>query len=310
MQILESLADLIHHGSPALAITFGNFDGVHLGHQQLIAELRKTTSEANQVLGIVTFIPHPRKILQNHTEGFLLSSYEQRRSWLSELDVDFLIELPFNRDFSTLSATEFLDKYILIYPALKAIYLGWDFAFGANKQGDADIVKRHCAGKGILVEECGVYTASTQKVSSTLIRNALSAGDMLKARELLGRPFSIEGIVVKGEGRGKRIGVPTANLQIDSDIIHPAGGVYVTETSTKKMTYRSVTNIGQNPTFKDDKKLTIETHLIDFEEDLYGETLEVKFLERLRAEKKFSTVNDLIEQIKKDIQRGKDYVLS
>jgi len=258
----------------------------------------------------VTFIPHPRKILQNHTEGFLLSSYEQRRSWLSELDVDFLIELPFNRDFSTLSATEFLDKYILIYPALKAIYLGWDFAFGANKQGDADIVKRHCAGKGILVEECGVYTASTQKVSSTLIRNALSAGDMLKARELLGRPFSIEGIVVKGEGRGKRIGVPTANLQIDSDIIHPAGGVYVTETSTKKMTYRSVTNIGQNPTFKDDKKLTIETHLIDFEEDLYGETLEVKFLERLRAEKKFSTVNDLIEQIKKDIQRGKDYVLS
>ena len=310
MQILESLADLIHHGSPSLAITFGNFDGVHLGHQQLIAELRKKTTDANQVLGIVTFIPHPRKILQNHTEGFLLSSYEQRRTWLSDLGIDFLIELPFNRDFSTLSATEFLDKYILIYPALKAIYLGWDFAFGANKQGDADIVKKHCAGKGIIVEECGVFSAANQKVSSTLIRNALSTGDMLKARELLGRPFSIEGIVVKGEGRGKRIGVPTANLQIDNDIIHPAGGVYVTETSTKKMTYRSVTNIGHNPTFKDDKKLTIETHLIDFEEDLYGETLEVRFLERLRAEKKFSTVNDLIEQIKKDIQRGKDYVLS
>lgn len=310
MQILDGLAELIQHGSPALAITFGNFDGVHLGHQQLIAEIRNSSSRANQVLGIVTFIPHPRKILQNHTEGFLLSSYEQRRAWLSELGVDYLIELPFNRDFSTLSATDFLDKYILVYPALKAIYLGWDFAFGANKQGDAEIVRKHCSGKGIVVEECGVYSAAKHQVSSTLIRNALSAGDMIKARELLGRPFSIEGIVVKGEGRGKRIGIPTANLQIDSDIIHPAGGVYVTETSTKKMTYRSVTNIGHNPTFKDDKKLTVETHLIDFEDDLYGETLEVKFLERLRAEKKFSTVNDLIEQIKKDIQRGKDYVLS
>lgn len=310
MQILDGLAELIQHGSPALAITFGNFDGVHLGHQQLIAEIRNSSSRANQVLGIVTFIPHPRKILQNHTEGFLLSSYEQRRAWLSELGVDYLIELPFNRDFSTLSATDFLDKYILVYPGLKAIYLGWDFAFGANKQGDAEIVRKHCSGKGIVVEECGVYSAAKHQVSSTLIRNALSAGDMIKARELLGRPFSIEGIVVKGEGRGKRIGIPTANLQIDSDIIHPAGGVYVTETSTKKMTYRSVTNIGHNPTFKDDKKLTVETHLIDFEDDLYGETLEVKFLERLRAEKKFSTVNDLIEQIKKDIQRGKDYVLS
>lgn len=149
MQILESLADLIQFGSPALAITFGNFDGVHLGHQQLISELRKKTSEANQALGIVTFIPHPRKILQNHTEGFLLSSYQQRRDCLADLRVDYLIELPFNRDFSTLGAGEFLDQYILNYPGLRAIYLGWDFAFGANKQGDAEIVKNHCAGKGI-----------------------------------------------------------------------------------------------------------------------------------------------------------------
>ena len=308
MQILESLDELISQGTPDLAITFGNFDGVHLGHQQLINELRKRASDDNQALGIVTFIPHPRKILQIHADGFLLCSYKQRRKWLSELGVDYLIEIPFNRDFSTLSASDFLDKYILTYPSLRAIYLGWDFAFGANKQGDADIVKKHSYGRSIVVEEFGKYPAATEAVSSTLVRNALVSGDMIKARFLLGRSFSIEGIVVKGEGRGKRIGVPTANLQIDTDIIHPASGVYVTETSTKNMTYRSVTNIGHNPTFKDDKKLTIETHLIDFDEDLYGETLEVKFLERLRSEKKFATVNDLIDQIRKDIQRGKDYV--
>jgi riboflavin kinase/FMN adenylyltransferase len=308
MQILEGLHELIPQGTPELAITFGNFDGVHSGHQQLIKELRKKASDDNQVLGIVTFIPHPRKILQIHADGFLLTSYKQRRKLLSELGVDYLIEIPFNRDFSTLSAADFLDKYILTYPALKAIYLGWDFAFGANKEGDADIVKKHCHGRNIVVEEFGVYPVANETVSSTVIRNALVAGDMIKARSLLGRPFLIEGIVVKGEGRGKRIGVPTANLQIDTDIIHPASGVYVTETSTKNMTYRSVTNIGHNPTFKDNKKLTIETHLIDFDEDLYGETLEVKFLERLRSEKKFATVNDLIEQIKKDIQLGRDYV--
>lgn len=309
MLLHESLSELLGYGSPAIALTFGNFDGVHLGHQKLLKELKKKAAAQNQALAVITFTPHPRKILQSHAERFLIGSYLQRRKWLAEAGVDHLIEIPFTRDFSTQGAATFLDKHVLLYPNIKTIFLGWDFAFGSNKEGDADFVKTHCAGRGINVEVCPAYPVQDLKVSSSAVRESLQNGDMELTRKLLGRQFSLEGIVVKGEGRGRKIGIPTANLQLDPDIIVPLRGVYVSETACRGMVYRSVTNVGHNPTFEADKALTVETHLIDYNGDLYGENLEVKFLSRLRDEKRFPTVNDLITQLHLDIDKGRGFII-
>lgn len=308
MLVFDSLDALKAHGAPRLALTFGNFDGVHYGHQVLLRKLVADARQTGRTFAVVTFVPHPRKILKTTAEGFLLGSYLQRREWLRDIGVEVLVELAFTRDFSTLSASDFLQRFIFTYPALEQINLGWDFAFGANKQGDAEVVKELCRVRAIDVVVCPPYTVDGLSVSSTEIRRALQAGEIELVRKLLGRDFTVTGLVVRGEGRGRRIGIPTANLQIDADLIYPAGGVYVTETTIKDLTYRSVTNVGVNPTFKDDKRTSVETHLLDFDGDLYGEVLRVKFLKRLRSEVKFSTVNDLIEQVKKDIQLGRDYV--
>lgn len=309
MQLHESLAELLSFGSPGITLTFGNFDGVHLGHQKLLKELKSRATANNQALVVITFNPHPRKILQSHAERFLLGSYVQRRKWLAEAGVDHLVEIPFTRDFSTLGAAAFLDTHVLVYKNIKSIYLGWDFAFGSNKEGDADFVKAHCRPHGILVDVCPAYPVEKLKVSSSIVRENLQRGDMQMTRQLLGRPFALDGIVVRGAGRGRKIGIPTANLQLDPDIIIPQKGVYVSESAYRGMVYRSVTNIGHNPTFEDDKALTVETHLIDYTGDLYGENLEIRFLARLRDERRFPTVNDLIAQLHLDIQTGRGFTI-
>lgn len=307
MKVLSSLGQLSQYGSPDVCLTFGNYDGVHLGHQTLIRELIDKSIKNNAKLVVMTFLPHPRKILQTDAQRFLISNYLQRRRWLEGLGVDFLVEVPFNRDFSVQSATDFINNYVLTCGSLKRVYLGWDFAFGANKEGDANLFRSLCSPRLIDVEVMPAYMADGVKVSSSVIREALRTGDMPSAKKMLGRYFAIEGLVVRGEGRGRRIGVPTANMQFDIDLLVPAKGVYVTETRFKGLNYRSVTNIGHNPTFANDKALTVETHLIDFSGDLYGEMIEVSFLQKIREEKKFSTVNELIDQLNRDIETGKRF---
>lgn len=303
MRIVSSLSEIKGPAGelPAIAVTIGNFDGVHRGHQTLLRNLKDHTQPRGLALVAVTFTPHPRKILQATTDGFLLCGEAQRRRWLTEAGVDWLVELPFTRDFSTLSAEEFLDKHILIHPSLQEIYLGWDFAFGAHKSAGAAEVRAHCAHRPIKVEVCPRYNVGNQQVSSSVIRNFLTHGQMVEAQDMLGRPFALEGLVVKGEGRGKRLGVPTANLQLSPDLMLPARGVYITETVSRGMVYRSVTNVGKNPTFKDDGPSWVETHILDFDGDIYGETIEVRFLQRLRDEKKFASVDELLAQIHRDI---------
>jgi riboflavin kinase/FMN adenylyltransferase len=224
---------------------------------------------------------------------------------MAEAGVDWLVEIPFTRDLSTLVAQEFLDRHILVYPRLEEIFLGWDFAFGAHKSAGAEDVRARCVGLGIKVEICPRYDVGGQNVSSTRIREALAAGDVVAARGWLGRPFTLEGLVVKGEGRGKRIGVPTANLRLNDDLMLPRRGVYVTETASRGMVYRSVTNVGINPTFLAGHKTIVETHILDFDGDIYGETIEVRFLARLRDEQRFANVGELVAQIHADRERAR-----
>jgi riboflavin kinase/FMN adenylyltransferase len=307
MQLHHNINDLVHHGTPDIALTFGNFDGVHRGHQDMLKSLKEYSEKKNSALAVMTFTPHPRKILSSDSERFLIGNYQQRRHWLEELGVEHLIEIPFTRDFSTLGPEAFLGQHVISYPGLRSVHLGWDFAFGSNKTGEANLVKTLCSPLSIEVQVCNAFALKENTVSSTAIRKALLSGDVMSARDMLGRDFSVSGVVVRGEGRGRKIGVPTANLQLDPDLLIPLRGVYITESMFRGIAYRSVTNIGFNPTFQDEKSLTVETHLIDFMGDLYGETIEVRFLGRIRDEKKFSNVNDLIEQLKADINVGRKH---
>lgn len=310
MRILHNLLDIpkINGEYPAIGLTIGNFDGVHIGHRQLLKKIKSDCLAKNLLFVVVTFVPHPQKILQPDKERFLINSYEQRRTLLKKLGVDVLVEMKFTRDFSTLKAEEFLSKYLLSYPNLKDFYLGYDFAFGANKEGDYDLVRSICHPRGVEVEIQPKYEFHGQVVSSSLIRERLMSGKIDEVDAILERPFHMEGVVVKGEGRGKKIGFPTANIQVSQDLLVPHKGVYVTRTIYNGMTFKSVTNIGNNPTFKDGNQIHIETNLFDFDTDIYGEMLDIQFLHKIRDEKKFPTVNDLISQIKADVDFAKEFL--
>ncbi len=307
MQITTSLPEIKNDQGQAIPIglTIGNFDGVHAGHRQLLEKIRLECQKNNLSFVVVTFIPHPQKILQPEKERFLLNSYEKRRELLSALGVNYLVELKFTRDFSTLPPETFMKNHLFNYEGLRNFYLGYDFAFGANKQGGHDLATEICRPRGINVEIQPKFELSGQVVSSTSIRELLLGGKVDEATKYLGRTFHLEGVVIKGEGRGKKIGFPTANIQVSPDLIVPQNGVYVTRTRYQNMTYQSVTNIGFNPTFKEGRQVHIETNIFDFDTDIYGEQLEIEFITKLRDEKKFPTVNDLIDQIRTDVETAR-----
>jgi riboflavin kinase / FMN adenylyltransferase len=310
MKIFHNLLEIAQDQdeSPAIGLTIGNFDGVHIGHRQLLQKIKQDCVAKKLKFVVVTFVPHPQKILHPEKERFLINSYEQRRKLLKNQGVDFLVEMRFTRDFSTLSPEQFMQKHLLIYPKLRDFYLGYDFAFGANKQGGYDLVKQVCAPLNVSVEIQPKFEFHHKIVSSSLIRERIITGRIDEVEVLLARPFHLEGVVVKGEGRGKKIGFPTANIQVSGDLVVPQKGVYVTRTNYKGMMYNSITNIGHNPTFQDTNHLHIETHVFDFDYDVYGESLDIEFLKKIREEKKFPTVNDLIAQIKTDVAWAKEYL--
>ncbi len=310
MKVLHNILDIPQEKNlwPAIGLTIGNFDGVHLGHRQLLKKIKLDCENKNLLFVVVTFVPHPQKILHPEKERFLINSYEQRRHLLKELGVDVLVEMKFTRDFSTLKAEEFLEKYLLAYPNLKNFYLGYDFAFGANKEGGHDLVHSLCRPTGVEIEIQPKFEHDHVVVSSSLIRERLLSGKIDDVDFILQRPFHLEGVVIKGEGRGKKIGFPTANIQVSPDLIIPQRGVYVTRTIYNGMVYQSVTNIGFNPTFKDTDLVHIETNLFDFNNDIYGEVLDIQFLHKLRDERKFATVNELITQIKADVVSAKAHL--
>lgn len=304
MKVIHNINEI--PSTSKIGVTIGNFDGVHIGHQHLLKDIRQKCDEKGLLFVVVTFVPHPQKILSPGRERFLINSYMFKRELLGKLGVDYLIEIEFNRDFSTLSPQEFLTNYLLPHPGLEDIYLGYDFAFGANKEGDFDIVRETCKNVNVTIQP--KFEFAGQTVSSTLIRKLISNGDLKEVEKVLARPFRLEGTVIKGEGRGRKIGFPTANILISPDLIIPAKGVYVSRTTNKGMTYNSITNIGNNPTFNSDNDIFIETHLFDFDDFLYGENIEVELYKKVRDEVKFSAVNELVEQIKKDIKVAKEYL--
>lgn len=301
MKIYKSIHDLIQ-GQPHQnwAFLIGNFDGVHIGHQFLIKKARKETISDGLKLCLISFSPHPVCVLNPHFKPFLINTMEERREILEKEEISHLVEMRFTRDLSIQEPGAFLEGHILKFPSVKSLYFGHDFSFGANKKGNFNFTRNYCLGR-LSVKEFPVLKESGLEISSSLIRHKIRDGLIKEANKFLGRKFFLRGLVIKGLGRGKKIGFPTANLKFHKSLILPKRGVYASWTLLRGMKYMSITNIGVNPTFNSgEEDLHVETYIFDFDDDLYGEKIEVQFRYFIRSERKFSNINELIHQINRD----------
>ena len=284
-------------------LTIGVFDGVHHGHRFLISELLKRARELNYLAGIITLSRPPEELFHPDSRVPYLTPLDDRLCLLKKTGADLVIPLMFSEDIAALSAREFV---LLLQKCLKmkGLVIGQDFALGRMRRGNPAYLAKLGQELGFSVTVVPPVILNGEIVSSTAVRRALSAGDMEKAADLLGRPFSICRKVVKGTGRGKSIGFPTANLDIEPEQALPEDGVYATFTDVEDKKFESLTNIGQNPTFNAGRR-TVESYLLAYRGDLYGKIITVYFVQRIRGERKFETAEALGAQIKADIEKGR-----
>jgi len=301
MQVEEELA----HFSPkkAMLLTIGVFDGVHVGHKYLISKLIEQAREKDLLSGVVTFRQHPLEVLSPQTELSFLTSLCQRVELLKNDGIEEVIPLSFTPELAQLSARQFaglLKKHL----RMDGMVIGPDFALGRKREGEADTLKALGQEMDFRVTVMSPTKTNGEVVSSTAIRNALADGDMKRVHSLLGRPFSLQGQVTTGDGRGIELGFPTANMNIDRKQALPADGVYATRAHIGDEAYESLTNIGKRPTFGSNER-TVEVYLINYDNDLYGHELKIEIMERIRDEKRFDSVDELKKQIAEDVERGK-----
>lgn len=286
-------------------ITLGNFDGVHLGHQALISLAESTARAQGLQFTLITFWPHPRSVLPGHKSHMPLTSREERMRLLKTLNVDKIIELPFTLELAELSPEEFVKKYLLPL-GMKELVIGHDFTLGKNRAGTCAYLERLGKLWNFSTRQAPAFTLANEPVSSTRLRKAIADGNMELAQAMLGRQYAIQGTVAHGFGRGAGLGFPTANLS-HSPVLLPGNGVYAAWALINGNKYKSVTNIGTNPTFGN-TDTSVECHLLEGGSDLYGEPIQIEFAKRLRAEQKFASPKELQKQIECDISAARQYL--
>jgi riboflavin kinase/FMN adenylyltransferase len=287
-------------------LTLGVFDGLHLGHQLIISRVVERASALGAVPTVITFDPHPRAVLHPESAPPLLQTFDQKIEAFGLLGVEQTIVVRFTREFAQIAAREFLRDVVWERLHAKEVYLGRGFAFGRGREGNIELLRRVSRELGFTADEVPEVRLRGQRISSSRIRELLTWGRVNLARRMLGRPYGVEGRVVRGAERGRRIGFPTANLQPHNRVI-PRGGVYVTATLIEGAWRRSVTNVGTRPTFEKEAEPSIETFVMDWDGDLYGDVVRVRFLHRLRDERRFASVEELKQQINADAARARKY---
>lgn len=279
-------------------LTIGNFDGVHLGHQALLADLIRLARQDETRSVLLSFSPNP-KVFFSGEKGFYLSTPGEKTALLSRLGIDDVLIIAFERKLANMAATDFMAE-LTRRINLKGFVVGEDFVFGHNRQGTTEVLAEFCEKQGIPFVVFPELMMDGEPVSSTRIRRALNDGKVDEARRLLGRPYAMCAKVISGEQIGKSIGVPTANLELDPDKFLPKSGVYATIAHLREKDYPAVTNVGVRPTFSEQEIVSVETLILDFNDDIYGEELRVEFIQCLRPEQKFDSVQALTQQIEKD----------
>ena len=288
-------------------LTLGVFDGLHLGHQLIMRTVVERARAISAVPTVITFDPHPRAVLHPESAPPLLQTFDQKIEAFGVLGLEQAIVIRFTRAFAAIRAEDFLRDVVRDRLQAREVYLGRGFAFGHNREGNIELLKKVSKQLGFHAEEVPEVRLRGLRISSSRIRELLAEGRVNLARRMLGRPYGVEGRVVRGRERGRTIGFPTANLRPQNRVI-PRSGVYVTATLIDGVWRRSVTNIGTRPTFETGAtEPSVETYIMNWAGDLYGDVVRVRFLHRLRDEKKFASVDDLKRQITYDSERAEKY---
>jgi riboflavin kinase/FMN adenylyltransferase len=307
MAVLHSPAEWIAHFGDArkpTVVTIGNFDGVHVGHQKILRGVIERARGLEAVSAVLTFFPHPARVLRPDVAPGLLETLPQRLKQFEALGIDAALVLKFDHDLAKLSAEEFAQKFLVETLRARAVLVGANFRFGHKQAGDVKLLEELGSQNGFAVEIVEPVLVDGRVVSSSAIRAAVREGNMEEARQMLGRPFALGGEIRSGTGTGRKLVVPTLNLATEQETL-PKNGVYATEVVVGGKCYRAVTNVGVRPTFNG-QQLAIESHLFDFAETITSGPMAVKFLTRLRDEQKFSGPEALREQILRDIARAKE----
>jgi len=283
-------------------VGIGNFDGVHLGHRKLIQQLIDYAKAHKLSPCVVTFEPHPASILRPGKPVYRLTLKEEKSRLLKALGIEHVEVVPFTLELAAQSAQDFFDTLLKDKLKAQAVFVGADFTFGKNREGTSQVLKKMGDAAKTHVEVVSFLTQQEIKISSSVIRQQILEGNFNEVNAALGRTYSIEGEVVHGEGRGKKLGIPTANLKWDPIKAVPNQGVYATWAKVENLKHPSVTNIGIRPTFKSEMGKAIEVHLLGTSQNLYGKKMEIELVQKLRDEKKFNGIEDLKNQIQKDCE--------
>ncbi len=292
-------------GRPS-AVTIGVFDGVHRGHQHLVAALCERARAEGLAAVALTFNPHPRTVLRPGSAVAYLTSLEERIELLQALGLDAVGVLAFTSELAQLSPRDFL-ALLVDELQMRLLMVGPDFALGRNRSGTIGVMRQVGEKLDFRVEVAPLLAEDGEKVGSSSVRQALSEGDVERVARLLGRPFSLRGPVVAGDRRGRTLGFPTANIAIGLDRALPEYGIYVTRAYVRETAHESCTSIGIRPTFDVEPRPTVETFVLDFDEDIYGQEMRIELLERLRGELKFESADDLVAQMHRDVEQTRAY---
>jgi riboflavin kinase/FMN adenylyltransferase len=304
MEILRSIPELERLPGPVF-LAIGVFDGVHRGHQAVISTSAEHARAANGTPVVVTFDPHPEKVLRPEAAPHLLSATQHKVALVRALGVEHLLIITFDKQFAATEPEDFVQKLVAHSKPLREICVGHEWSFGKNRRGNLDLLKR--LGTNFNFDVVGIPPVKINGavVSSTAIREAIEKGDLTKAAEMLGRQYTILGTVTRGDNLGKKIGFPTANLSAHSEQF-PPNGVYAAKARIDGELYRGVINLGIRPTVSSGKsERVLEIHLFDFNRDIYGRDVEVRFLKFLRPEKKFENLDALVHQIRQDVEQAR-----
>jgi len=304
MKIIKDLQEIKRDQNSV--ITLGTFDGFHLGHQQIVDTVVQKSRQSAGRSFLITFDPHPRKIIPGRNDVKILSTLDEKVVILEQLGMENLFVINFTTDFSRQSPEEFVEKYLVKGIGLSEVVIGYDHHFGKERDGNFELLQKLGNKFNFSVTLIPEYSVDGETVSSTKIRNALLTGDVLKAGKMLGRHYSFKGTIVHGDGRGRKLGFPTANLAVDNeDKLIPAKGIYAAECIVENEKHFGLLSLGRRPTFHKDGEVIPEFYIFDFDKDIYDEVMQVNMVEKIRDEEKFSSVDELIIQMKKDEEFGR-----
>jgi riboflavin kinase / FMN adenylyltransferase len=309
MAVLRSAAEWsARFGAPrrSAVLTIGNFDGCHLGHQKILRDVAERARWGDALAAVLTFFPHPARVLRPAEAPALLETLEQRLAAIDSCGIDAALVLPFDRELASMSAEDFVRRILVDTMAAQAVLVGGNFRFGHGGAGDVKLLIELGARRGFTAEVVPPVSENGVVISSTAIRAAIREGRVEDARRMLGRPYALAGEIRTGTGQGRKLVVPTLNLATEQEVL-PKNGVYATEATVAGKTYRAATNVGMRPTF-DGARITIESHLFDFDQMLTGGALEVRFWQRLRDERKFSGPVELRKQVLLDIDEARRFL--